>query len=67
MAQRIHDAVCLLADSPALGRRGRIDGTRELVVPGTRYLVPYRVMSRLNRTEILRVFHAARKLPENWS
>jgi toxin ParE1/3/4 len=34
-------------------------GTRELVVPGTPYIVPYR--GRSNSVEILRVFLAARR------
>lgn len=66
VVQRIHDAVGLLSENPALGHPGRIDGTRELVIPDTRYIVPYRVMPQLNRVEILRVFHASRKLPESW-
>ncbi|MGK2927408.1 MAG: type II toxin-antitoxin system RelE/ParE family toxin [Lysobacterales bacterium] len=66
VVQRIHDAVGLLTGNPALGHPGRIDGTRELVIPDTRYIVPYRVMAHLNRVEILRVFHASRKLPESW-
>ena len=64
--QRIYDAVSLLAKNPALGHPGRIDCTRELVVPDTPFIVPYRVMPRLNRVEILRVFHSSRKLPESW-
>ena len=44
---------------PALGRPGRVTGTRELVVPGTPYIVPYRI--RTGIVEIIRVFHAARK------
>jgi len=66
VVQRIFDAVNLLAENPALGHPGRIDNTRELVVPDARYIVPYRIMPRLNRVEILRVFHASRKLPESW-
>ena len=66
VAQRIYSAVSLLASNPALGHPGRIDGTRELIIPDTRYIVPYRVMPRLNRIEILRVFHSSRKLPEDW-
>jgi len=54
--------VALLKKNPALGRAGRVAGTRELVVPGTPYIVPYRV--RGEAVEILRVFHAARKWPE---
>ncbi|MDX5472820.1 MAG: type II toxin-antitoxin system RelE/ParE family toxin [Marinobacter sp.] len=63
---RIHRSVSLLADNPALGHPGRLPGTRELVVPGTSYIVPYRVSGHPERVEILRVFHVARKLPERW-
>lgn len=66
VVQRIHSAVSLLAKNPAMGHPGRIDGTRELVIPGTRFIVPYRVMPRMNRVEILRVFHSSRKLPKTW-
>ena len=66
VAQRIVDAINLLPDNPALGHPGRIHGTRELVVPNTRYIVPYRVRPRLNRIEILRVFHTSRRLPQRW-
>lgn len=66
IAARIHRAVSLLADNPALGHPGRLPETRELVVPDTPYIVPYRVRPRLQRVEILRVFHAARKLPDRW-
>ena len=55
VVRRIYDATSLLRDNPGLGRPGRIHGTRELVVPGTRYIVPYRVRPRLNQVEILRV------------
>jgi toxin ParE1/3/4 len=57
----ITEAVERLREYPALGRPGRVIGTRELVVPGTPYIVPYRV--RRNGLEILRVFHAARRWP----
>ena len=57
----IEQAVQLLASHPALGRAGRVEGTRELVVTGTPYIIPYRV--RGGRVEVLRVFHAARKGP----
>jgi addiction module RelE/StbE family toxin len=60
----MRDAVKLLADFPALGRPGRVSGTRELVVPGTPYIIPYRV--RGNTIHILRVLHAARKWPKSF-
>jgi toxin ParE1/3/4 len=59
----IEQAVQLLASHPAMGRAGRVEGTRELVVTGTPYIIPYRV--REDRVEVLRVFHAARKWPPN--
>jgi toxin ParE1/3/4 len=67
VVQRIYKAVNLLADNPALGHPGRINGTRELVVPDTRYILPYRVRPRLNRIEMLRVFHSSRKTPRSWT
>jgi toxin ParE1/3/4 len=66
VVQRIVDAINLLPDNPALGHPGRIHGTHELVVPNTRYIVPYRVRPRLNRIEILCVFHTSRRLPKRW-
>ena len=46
---------------PHIGRTGRVEGTRELVVPGTPFIVPYRV--RPQTVEILRIYHAARRWP----
>ena len=60
----IETQVNLLATQPALGRPGRVLGTRELVISNTHYLVPYRIKN--NAVEILRVFHTSRKLPRNW-
>ena len=57
----IVEAVKRLREFPASGRPGRVPGTRELVIPGTPYIVPYRV--RGDSVEILRVFHAARRWP----
>jgi addiction module RelE/StbE family toxin len=50
-----------LQQFPSLGRPGRIAGTRELVVSGTPYIVPYRV--RGDVVQLVRVFHASRKWP----
>jgi len=59
LVRTIELAVGRLARFPAMGRPGRVAGTRELVVAGTPYIIPYRV--RHDALEILRVFHAARK------
>ncbi len=53
-------AVEQLKDFPALGKAGRVRGTRELVIAGKPYIVPYRVKE--NVIEILRVFHTSRKI-----
>ena len=62
VVSRVLKAVDQLRDHPALGRPGRVPGTRELVVPRTRYIVPYRLRGEV--IEILLVFHASRRLPE---
>ena len=66
VVQRIQQTVALLADNPNIGYPGRLPGTHELIIPKTRYLIPYRVRPRLDRIEILRVFHTSRKQPEHW-
>lgn len=50
-----------LPANPQSGRTGRVAGTRELVVTGTPFIVPYRVGSET--LEILRVYHATRRWP----
>lgn len=54
----------LLEDNPELGRLGRVDGSRELVLTGTQYILPYRVKEQW--IQILAVFHSARKWPERF-
>jgi len=66
VVHRIQHTVAMLAGNPNLGHPGRLPGTHELVIPKTRYIIPYRVRPRLDRIEILRVFHASRKPPEHW-
>lgn len=61
LVARIREAVTHLSDHPELGRPGRVAGTRELVVAGTPYLLPYRVKD--NSLQILRVLHGARRWP----
>ncbi len=59
---RLVSAVDALAEHPALGRVGRISGTRELVVTGLPYIVAYRVGPFA--VDVLTVLHAAQKWPE---
>lgn len=57
----IQNSIEHLAMHPAIGRPGRVLGTRELVIPNTPYVIPYRVRAEV--VEILRVFHGKRKWP----
>jgi toxin ParE1/3/4 len=61
--KRVLERVDELATQPHIGRPGRIADTRELVVPGTPFVIPYRVRDEL--VEVLSVFHGARKWPES--
>jgi len=60
---RIVDPVSALATYPAVGRPGRVSDTRELVIAGTPYIVPYR-LSQPDTIEILAVIHGARRWPD---
>ena len=61
VAARILKAVELLERHPEMGRAGRLPGTREMVVAGTPYVIPYRV--RFERLELIAVFHGRQKWP----
>ena len=62
MVLTIIAAVERLDAFPGMGRAGRVEGTKELVVDGTPYIVPYR--KKGERVEILRVYHTSRQWPE---
>jgi addiction module RelE/StbE family toxin len=67
-ASRVHAAILAsvgrLANHPNLGRPGRVDRTRELVVSRTPYLVAYTVVDE--RVIILSVMHSARRWPDRF-
>jgi toxin ParE1/3/4 len=50
-----------LAKMPNMGRPGRVEGTRELVVVGTPYVVAYTVFD--NQLNVLAVQHGAQEWP----
>lgn len=62
---RIAHQVDMLVQHPKMGRTGRQQGTRELVISRTSFIVIYRI--RGERVELLRVLHGAQKWPGNGS
>src|SRR5436309_6789147 len=61
VAQAILTGVEGLQRFPGIGRAGRVPDTRELVISGTPYIVPYRVIGQ--RLDIIAVIHGARRWP----
>ena len=61
MIGRIHEAARLLGEQPRAGKGGREDGTRELVVSGTPYLLVYEFGG--HAVEVLRLLHDAQQWP----
>jgi toxin ParE1/3/4 len=57
---RIEDSVIPLQQHPLLFRKGRIEGTREIVAHPN-YIVVYRVLE--SHVEIINVIHARREYP----
>ncbi len=63
VAQRIVTAVESLGGFPGRGRPGRVAKTRELVIPGLPYVLPY-VPLEGGGVVILRVLHTSMRWPE---
>jgi len=63
ITERIVESIeTMIPANPKIGRPGRVSGTRELVLGGTPYVVPYRI--RDGNIVILRVLHGARRWPD---
>jgi toxin ParE1/3/4 len=56
--------VGMVADHPGLGRPGRVDGTRELIIAGLPYVVAY--LHRGDTVTVLRILHGAMKWPKRF-
>lgn len=65
IAARILKSIELLVEHPGMGRQGRVLNTRELVIIGTPYMIPYRVKNDV--IEILRVFHSSMQWPATFA
>jgi toxin ParE1/3/4 len=62
MVKRIRLSIRQVTRMSYTGRMGRVGGTREVIVPGTSYIVAYRVLE--NAIHVLAVLHGAQKWPE---
>jgi addiction module RelE/StbE family toxin len=60
--ERIQVCVEKLVRFPEMGRPGRIEGTRELVISRTPYIAAYRIAD--DTVRILRVLHGAQQWPD---
>jgi toxin ParE1/3/4 len=60
--RRIARQATILREHPMIGRAGRIEGTRELVVARLPYVIAYRILP--DRIRILRVLHGAQHWPD---
>jgi toxin ParE1/3/4 len=64
VAGRIKESINRLGNFPFSGRAGRVPETREMVVPGTSYIVAY-VVDR-DEVRIAAVLHGRQWWPENF-
>jgi toxin ParE1/3/4 len=62
LAGAIEASLCLLADFPMLGRTGRVEGTRELAVPNTPFIVVYTLPDAIH-LDVERILHGRRRYP----
>ncbi|HXT36326.1 MAG TPA: type II toxin-antitoxin system RelE/ParE family toxin [Chloroflexota bacterium] len=61
---RVEEAIEYLASHPGMGRPGRVDGTRELVLADIGYIIPYRVRGQY--VEVVAILRASRQWPERF-
>jgi addiction module RelE/StbE family toxin len=61
VVERIVTSIDRLADTPHVGRPGQRQGTRELVVTGTPYIVIYEIGD--SDVVLLRLLHGAQRWP----
>ncbi len=58
---RIEQQISQLVKHPEMGRAGRKQGTRELVISRTPFIVVYRIKGK--RIELMRILHGSRQWP----
>jgi len=64
MLPRIKKSLKALKSHPFIGRAGRVPGTRELIIVGTPFILPYRI--KLETIDLLAFVHSARRWPDSF-
>ena len=64
MVTRIQDATQRLKNHPQMGRPGRVQGTHELVIAGSPYIVVYILGD--SEIQIVAVIHSAMRWPDTF-
>ncbi|GCL39675.1 hypothetical protein SR1949_48030 [Sphaerospermopsis reniformis] len=59
---KIQNAANQLEKYPFMGKNGRIEGTRELIISHSPYILIYRVKEE--SVEILRILHTSKRYPK---
>jgi toxin ParE1/3/4 len=65
--ETVHEIIRLvgmLTEHPGVGRPGRVEGTREMVIAGLPYVVAY--LNHGDTVTVLRVLHGAMKWPQRF-
>jgi toxin ParE1/3/4 len=62
VAKSIYEGATSLRRFPHKGRKGRVEGTRELLLPSLPFILVYRIVKE-ETVEIANVIHGAQKYP----
>jgi len=59
---KIQNAANQLQKYPFMGKNGRVEGTKELIISNSPYILIYRVKEE--SVEVLRILHTSKRYPE---
>lgn len=59
---KIQNAANQLQNYPFMGKNGRVEGTRELIISNSPYILIYRIKEET--VEVLRILHTSKFYPE---
>jgi addiction module RelE/StbE family toxin len=59
---KIQNAANQLQNYPFMGKNGRVEGTKELIISNSPYILIYRIKEE--SVEVLRILHTSKRYPE---